>query len=79
MPSGICAAIFEPGFEDAIDRCEALGIAHFLCLAQKYLIGAIDLKQLPKPSLLIKTTVPCSSSNMQYEYLAARYKALSAR
>ena len=44
-------------------------------VASANLFGMIDLEQLPKPKFLVKNTVPCSSSNMQYQVISVKYNA----
>ncbi|MDX9787427.1 MAG: 2-hydroxyacyl-CoA dehydratase family protein [Desulfobacterales bacterium] len=68
------SALFTDGVEAEIDEKEAEGFPGHVCAFQKSCFGAIEKGLLPVPNIFVKTTAPCDSSNMLYQYLQDRYK-----
>ncbi len=67
------AATFVGGVDDDIDTTEDEGLPGHICSAQKAPNGAIKSGKMPLPDLLVKSTVPCNSSNMMYQWAQQEY------
>jgi benzoyl-CoA reductase/2-hydroxyglutaryl-CoA dehydratase subunit BcrC/BadD/HgdB len=68
------AAIFINGVEDELDIAENQGFPGHVCAFQKSSFTAIENGHLPVPDVFVKTSSPCDSSNMMYQYVVDRYR-----
>ncbi len=62
------AAAFIDGVESELEFSEEQGFPVHTCGMQRAPVAAIEKGLLPKPACIIKTTAPCNSSNMVYQY-----------
>lgn len=69
------SAMFVDGVEKEIDAAEAAGIPAHACSAHKPITSAIEMGKMPKPDIFVKTSVPCDSGNMLYQYAREMYDA----
>ncbi len=67
------AAAFVGGVDADIDVTEDEGLPGHICSAQKAPNGALKRGKLPPPDLFVKSTVPCNSSNMMYQWAQEEY------
>lgn len=72
---GVTAALYNDGCEDGIDRFEAEGFPDHLCSTQKGTAGFLLSGVVPKPDIILKSSVPCDASNMVYQWTAQRFNA----
>ncbi len=63
------------GVDQDIDLTEDEGIPSHVCSAQKAPNGALMSGKMPLPDIMVKTTVPCNSSNMMYQWAQQRFGA----
>lgn len=66
------AAAFIDGVEPELEYSEEQGFPVHTCGMQRAPVAAIEKGLLPKPDCIIKTTAPCNSSNMVYQYAMER-------
>ena len=66
------AAAFIDGVEMELEHSEAQGFPVHSCGMQRAPVAAIEKGLLPTPECIIKTTAPCNSSNMVYQYAMDR-------
>ncbi|MBI5506479.1 MAG: 2-hydroxyacyl-CoA dehydratase [Deltaproteobacteria bacterium] len=74
MPLYIAAA-FVGGVDQDIDLTEDEGLPGHICSAQKAPNGALMSGKMPMPDIMVKTTVPCNSSNMMYQWAQQQFGA----
>jgi len=75
MPALFLAATYVHGVEEEIDAAEAMGMPAHACSAQKPVTAAIAKGMMPKPDILVKTSVPCDSGNMAYQVVKELFGA----
>ncbi len=69
------SGVFSDGVEEELDTTHADGVPAHVCSAQKGSHSALAEGKLPKPDVLVKTGIPCDSSNMMYQYVMELYDA----
>jgi benzoyl-CoA reductase/2-hydroxyglutaryl-CoA dehydratase subunit BcrC/BadD/HgdB len=68
------SALFTDGVEEELNAADSEGFPGHVCAFQKSSFTAVDKGLLPVPDLFVKTTSPCDSSNMLYQYVVEKFK-----
>jgi benzoyl-CoA reductase subunit B len=64
----LLTAAFIDGVEPELEMSEAQGFPVHVCGMQRAPVAALEKGLLPRPEVIIKTSAPCNSSNLVYQY-----------